>query len=584
MPNKIVASSRLRMAVTALLVLCVGVLASELFANWQALSEMANLRRAAVDAAEISRFVNELQAERGLSGAYLAAQGATSRQPMDNQRKLTDALQASALEALRDFGHFPITAYSKNLIKFAASEIETLNLTRSRIDALSILSANEFNFYTGVIAKILNVTGDIALTTRRSDVGAIMSAYTILQQVKERAAQERGKVAAVLAAGRFTSETYQAVVGLVSEQSALFEALKLSASPSILVDYHQALESSVWSNVQQLRQRLLSEGAAGAIPGVAGSEWWATTTARIQLMGALEAKAGRELIEIASSIYNQSMRKFVRTTVLAFCFLGLSGLVFRTSFSGPVAADADQGRTRGQAETGNLLDGGYTNRTLGERADDIEQLIVGLQATLEGNSDGVRSERWAELQYRLGSALYRRIRGDRSNNIERAIGHMENALTVRTPERCPGLWAETIDLLAQALLHRVQSARGQNIERAIALLEAVSKVISFADFPQQWAETQKLLGQAYQERTVGDRAENLEWAISALESVLAVRTPDCCPKQWAEIQNCLAGAYANRIRGERAENLERAVIAYGAAHSVCPSENSAALTLRGAVR
>jgi hypothetical protein len=584
MLNKIVASARLRMTVTALLILCAGVLASELFANWQALREMVDLRRAAQDTAEISRLVNELQSERGLSGAYVAAHGLTSRQPVDDQRKLTDALQASAVEALRDFGRFPITANSKTLIEQAAREIETLSQTRGRIDALSISSTNEFSFYTSLIAKLLDVTGDISLTTRRSDVGAAMSAYTVLQQVKERAAQERGKVAAVLAAGRFTPATYQDIVGMISEQAALFEALKLSASPSVLVDYHQALENPAWSNVQQLRQRLLRDGSAGVVPGITGPEWWATTTARIQLMGAIEATSGRELIEIASSIYDQSMRKFVRTAILAFCFLGLTGLALRTSLSSDAFVGADQGRMRGQAEIRNLFDGGSANRVLGERADDIEQAIIGLQAALDGNSDGERSERWAELQHSLGSALYRRIRGDRSDNIERAIGCLEDALVVRTPECCPELWAETSNILAQALLYRVQSAHSQNIERAIILLEAVSKVITPTAFPQHWAETQKILGQAYQDRTIGDRAENLERAISALEGVLTVLTPNCCPRQWAEIQNGLAGAYANRIRGERAENLERAVIAYGAAHSVQPLDNGAAAPLRGLMR
>jgi hypothetical protein len=568
MLNKIEVFSRLHIAVTALLILFTGVLANELFANWQILYEMANLRRAALDSAEISRFVNELQAERGLSGAYIAAQGSASRRPVDDQRKLTDALRASALEALRDFGRFPVTANSKNLIEQAVEGIESLNRTRDRIDVLSISSGNEFVFYTNVILKLLDVTGNLALTTRQSDVGAIMSAYTVLQQVKERAAQERGRVAAVLAAGRFTPETYQDVVSLISEQSVLFEALKLSAPPSILIDYHEALASAAWDNVQQLRQKLLKDGSAGAVPAIEGSEWWTTTTARIQVIGAIQAKAGGELIEIASSIYDQSMRKFVRTAVLALCFLGLSGLALRTLISGGVVVAADRGRPRDQAEIGSLLEGAHTNRALGERADDIEQTIVGLRAELDGISDGARSERWAELQHRLGAAFYKRIRGDRSDNIERAIGHLEDALTIRTPENYPELWAETINLLAQALLHRIQSARGQNIERAITLLEAVSRSVLPATYPNQWAETQKNLGQAYQDRTFGDRAENLERAISALEGVLTVRTPACCPRQWAEIQNCLAGAYANRIRGERAENLERAVIAYGAARSV----------------
>jgi hypothetical protein len=563
-------STRLRVAVTAVLILLTGVLCNELFMEWRVCEEMAALRRTAIDSTKIIRLINELQAERGLSAAYLGAQGAASRRLVDKQRNLTDNRLPPALTALREFQRFPIGSGGKSLVAQALRELDSLAKIRDQINSRSISPEREFSYYTELIAKLLDVTNDFALRTSRSNVGTIMSAYALLQRAKERAAQERGRTAGVLAAGKISPKEYREISSLVSGQQALLDSLKLTAPASIVSQYETLKTTAVWLDVKRMREELLASALGGGAFKISVQQWWTAATARIQLIGGLEDKVGGELIKIAASIYNRSADSLTQTGLLTLLSLSLSGWALRRAAMGPGAAEGGGKHKVERAEGRARFENARTYRSLGERADNLEHMIADRQTELTLRSRSLPDERRAELQHELGLAYFGRIRGDRADNIEKAIASLESALTVRNRESSPGLWAETSVALAQAHLNRIQGVRSQNIERAINVLEAVCSGLAPGTFADQWAEAKKILGQAYQERIFGDRADNLERAIAALEAVLTIKTPETCPRQWAEIQHSLAAAYANRIRGERADNLERAVIAYGAAHSLCP--------------
>jgi hypothetical protein len=576
MLHKIKVSARLRVAVTVVLILLTGALFSELFAEWRVSNEMSRLRRTAIDATKISRLINELQAERGLSAAYLSAPSPTSARLVDEQRNLTDNRLPPALAALHEFQNFPIGWGGKSLVSQALSELDGLPKLRSQISTRVIDADQEFSYYTELILKLLDVTNDFALTTSRSDLRTVMSAYALLQRAKERAAQERGRTAGVLAVGKFSPKEYQEISEIISRQQTLFENLKLTGPASIIDQYEALKATSIWLDVMQIREQLLAAHHANTPFNISLKEWWAVATARIQLIGSLEDKAGKELIEMAAAIHDRAASSLTQTALLTLISLGLSGWALYGLAMNASSWEGSAGYGAKRIENRNQLEEARTSRALGERADDIEHLIAERQTELAGHSSPISSERRAELLQELGAAYSKRIRGDRADNIERAIESLEAALTVWSPKTSPGPWAETSIALAQAHLNRIEGVRSQNIERTIGLLDSVCAGLASEEFISQWTHAKKILGQAYQERIFGDRADNIERAIAALEAVLAVRTPESCPKEWAEIQNSLATAYSNRIRGERADNLERAVIAYGAAHSLPRLANAGA--------
>ena len=76
----------------------------EISVKWTIRSEMAAMQPAVEGVGKLSRFVHELQRERGLSLTFLASRGAQMRGELVDQRRRTDAERGAALDVLADLG------------------------------------------------------------------------------------------------------------------------------------------------------------------------------------------------------------------------------------------------------------------------------------------------------------------------------------------------------------------------------------------------------------------------------------------------------------------------------------------------
>ncbi|NEP77361.1 MAG: tetratricopeptide repeat protein [Okeania sp. SIO3B3] len=213
------------------------------------------------------------------------------------------------------------------------------------------------------------------------------------------------------------------------------------------------------------------------------------------------------------------------------------------------------------AMTQNNLGITYTERIMGDKAENIESAITAFQNALEVRTKTDFPIDWAATQNNLGAAYRERIRGDKAENIESAIAAYQQALLVRTKTDFPIDWAATQNNLGNAYSDRIRGDKIENIESAIAASQQALLVHTKTDFPINWAATQNNLGNAYSDRIRGDKAENIESAIAAFQQALLVYTKTDFPIDWAATQNNLGAAYRERIRGDKAENIESAIAA-----------------------
>ena len=93
-------SQRLALVVAMPLVLLVGLAAYMVEAAWAERQEMEVLGEFVGDVAKISRFVHELQIERGLSAIFLSSKGAQMRSELLDQRKRTDSEHQDTVAAV----------------------------------------------------------------------------------------------------------------------------------------------------------------------------------------------------------------------------------------------------------------------------------------------------------------------------------------------------------------------------------------------------------------------------------------------------------------------------------------------------
>ncbi|MFN6470860.1 MAG: CHAT domain-containing protein [Nostoc sp. SerVER01] len=199
---------------------------------------------------------------------------------------------------------------------------------------------------------------------------------------------------------------------------------------------------------------------------------------------------------------------------------------------------------------------------LGNRAKNIEIIIVGYKIVLTAFNRQDFPELWGNVQTCLGNAYKERIDGEYANNLEIAIAYSQEALTECTRERFPQIWALSQYNLGNAYYHRIRGERSESIETAIFCFQEALQEYTRNANPYGWSMILKDMGAAYSDRIRGEKAENIETAIYCYQESLKGCTPEAFSQSWAAIQINLGNAYSNRIRGEKAENIEIAIACY----------------------
>ncbi len=112
------------------------------------------------------------------------------------------------------------------------------------------------------------------------------------------------------------------------------------------------------------------------------------------------------------------------------------------------------------AVTQNNLANAYSDRILGDRAENLEKAIEAYQLALEVYTKKDLPIEWAMTQNNLGIAYSDRIRGDRAENVEKAIEAYQLALEVRQ-KRPPYLLGRDSKQPRQCLLRQNPPRQGR---------------------------------------------------------------------------------------------------------------------------
>ena len=187
---------RLAIAVAVPLLLLVGLASYDLSVKWQAWQESGKLGALADGVAKVSRFIHELQKERGASAVFLGSKGAQMRTELPEQRKHSDIYRSPALTAIQGL-RVTATGEFKDALDKAEQAVSALDARRQDIEGQKIAAASSSTFFTETIAKLLAVTSEISEISGHGDIAMAVSAYVSFIQGKERAGQERAFAAGV---------------------------------------------------------------------------------------------------------------------------------------------------------------------------------------------------------------------------------------------------------------------------------------------------------------------------------------------------------------------------------------------------
>jgi methyl-accepting chemotaxis protein len=382
---------RLTLAVAGPVVLVLALAGYNFAIKWQEWSETGRLSSLAEATTKISRFVHELQRERGTSAVFIGSKGEQMRAELPEQRKRADAQRAPAAASLKSLAA-TASGELKVAIEKAERAVGLLDTRRQEIETHRIEASASSTYFTDTIANLLEVASEIAEVAGHGDISMAVNAYVSFGQGKERAGQERAFAAGGVAAGRFDVPVYARVLGLIQAQEVYFKNFVGLATPGQREFYGRALSGPVVDTVVRMREAIVNGGLSGDMKGLDGKSWFDAATARIDIMKKVEDRLAADLAALTADTHAAETRALIVLGGLIFVALGLSlvtVLVMARSITRPIA---------GLNQVMTALAGGNTALEVegAARRDEIGDMAKAVLVFRDAAIDKVRMEREAE--------------------------------------------------------------------------------------------------------------------------------------------------------------------------------------------
>lgn len=247
-----------------------------------------------------SDLVHELQKERGMSAGYLGSNGVAFATALHNQRKLTD----KQLEIYKQYT--AVHSFSETLgqrINLINGELIQLDNIRKRVYDQQITVPEEVAYYSKLNSELLALVDLVVKAGEDKDIAVEAAAFSSYLQMKERAGIERAVLSATFGNRDFKPDMYKRFIVLVAEQQS-FEKRFMALTPSRLLNqYKQLLQDPKVAQVEQLRNIGFARNS-DELAQQKPEEWFAVSTARIELLRQFEQVQQQDLETTTQAHYN----------------------------------------------------------------------------------------------------------------------------------------------------------------------------------------------------------------------------------------------------------------------------------------
>ena len=264
--------------------------ALEVSDSYQTLQEMDQTQEASVVAQKVSQLITVLQRERGASGVFLGSQGKNMQDVLLRMRGQTDAALADArtLAGSADAG-----------LDEALAILSGLDAMRGQIDKLAINNRESGARFTDIIRKLIGYTHAVERSVTDPTLSRALSSLNQFIEMKERAGRERATLGVVFNQDRFDADLLSTFSRNLGEFTAYSEGFRRNASPEFLRKLDEKMQQPSALEVARL-QKLAFDTPLGQPLGIKATDWFQTSTARIDLMGEVETELGQSVGELAA--------------------------------------------------------------------------------------------------------------------------------------------------------------------------------------------------------------------------------------------------------------------------------------------
>ena len=273
--------------------------------RYQIIRECESVNQLSGLAVMIGDLVHEFQKERGRSYGFLSAKGSKFANELTAQRSSTDR-QVNALTAyLERFHREHFDRSLSEMLEQALADLRRLKQQRSEISAFSVPAPEAIQYYTGMIAKFLDVVTDMSNVSTNAQITRQVYAYVNLLQAKEMAGIERATLAGAFATDAFQPGAFVRFTSVVAAQDLFLDGYGSFASDAekkFLADTVTGLDVS---EVARIRTLVFDRGGQGGF-GVSPDHWFNTMTRKIDLMKKVEDRLAVDLRNTALGIQDRA--------------------------------------------------------------------------------------------------------------------------------------------------------------------------------------------------------------------------------------------------------------------------------------
>jgi methyl-accepting chemotaxis protein len=506
-----------------------GMNVAERYRLVEAMDKASALTRVAID---ISALVQELQKERAASAVFVASKGEKFGSQLDAQRRATDQRRDGFETAAGSLTADQVGNDEADRIAKALAAFRQLDAIRQRISSQTIPADDSTAWFTGTIGAMLAVVPGFAAIIDQPDIARSLLSYSDLIQGKERAGLERATGVLGLALGRIEPAQRTRIAHLADQQDILFQSFALSADPGQAALLSDVLSSPETAALMHDRAAILAGRENDGPNPLTAASWFASATARIDLMMRMEGRISASLLDTASRTTGQARRDLCAIVTIAIVLLGVNALVALVtarSIVRPIAAltramgtlaagdtsveipahdQKDQIGLMARAvlvfkqsleETARLTAARTRERQSAD--DDKRAALVGMVERIETETNGALEKVTLCAKSMTGMASDMAISGDRTGNSAReatgaATGALANAQTVASAAEQLSASIREISSQVNQSTRYVADAVGAAAETRAAieaLNEQVARIGTVADMIRDIAAKTNLL-------------------------------------------------------------------------------------------
>ncbi|MCF8475245.1 MAG: nitrate- and nitrite sensing domain-containing protein [Emcibacter sp.] len=322
--NKFAINVRILTSISLVFIIFLIFSTDKMIGFYQISAQMETLRLLSTVTPKIGDLIHELQKERGASAGYIGSKASESFTTKINaQRELSDVKYAALNTMLSTLDLNNINDDLAKKSTLATTALKQLPSMRDDVSNLKLNVGQMAGYYTGTIAKLLDMIKVVGNITDNPTLLRDITGYIALLEAKERSGVERAMGANGFAAGAFSDEVYRKFVSLIAQQEAFLSSFDTNASPEVRIYLQSTLKGQDIDNVDKMRAIVFKNYKDVSESGITGSLWFETITKKIDLYHKIENKFIGDIGDKANKLSNEANFNFWTLLILSTLLIGV---------------------------------------------------------------------------------------------------------------------------------------------------------------------------------------------------------------------------------------------------------------------